>query len=136
MSIVKQRQEILDSLLCFEKSDNRDSQENKDSQERVPECQEMANSEEDRYYNAVVKKQDNTEKSEKTRHFSLRGNLPFKFHGEDKLSPPLPPSRTSTSRFQPPHHPVTHSSPRVTRTLPRRQQEEYDSFESNTMEAG
>ena len=51
MSIVKQRQEILDKLLCFEKSDKRDSQENRDSQE-----QEMAtNSEDDPYYNAVIK---------------------------------------------------------------------------------
>ena len=86
MSIVKQRQEILDRLICFEKSDNRDSQENRYSQE-----QEMAtNSEDDPYYNAVVKKNDNTEeKGEKEKLFSFRVIIPrFKFHDESELQPP------------------------------------------------
>ena len=118
MSIVKQGQENLDRLLCFDKSDNRDSQENRDSQ-----AQEMAtNYEDDPYNNAVLKKNDNTEeKGEKEKLFSFRGKIPrFKFHDESKLPPPLPPSRLSASRFQTSSRPVTHSFPRVTRTLPRR----------------
>ena len=128
MGIVKQGQEIWTDY-CALKSDNRDSQ-----------AQEMANnSEDDPYYNAVLKKNDNTEeKGDKLRRFSLRGKFPskFKFHDESELPPPPPPSRPSASRFQQPHCPVTHSSPRITRSLPRNRQEEDTSFESNTTEAG
>ena len=96
----------------------------------------MATSEE-RYYNDVVKRESIEEKGEKSKLLALRGKIPFQFHAEGELPPPLPPSRTSTLRFQTPLHPVTHSSPRVTnRTLTRRRQEEEDSFESDKTEAG
>ena len=124
--IVKQRRDILEGLLSFNKED---------SEDRKQEYQDMATSEEG-YYNDVVKERESTEEKGEKSKLQIRGKIPFKFHAEEELPPPLPPSRTSTLRFQTPLHPVT-SAPRVTnRTLTRRRQEEEDSFESDKTEAG